>query len=437
MPQFFQNFPIINYNFGDEVTPSAFQNLSVYIDLISQITDNANFYQYYNIMDNERPDTLSYKLYNTIDHYWTFGLLNPKLLEQGWPLTNNQLYEYASKLYPHITLVMDITNNQELNIFLTKYLRGQTVYMGTLADPDAKAVIIDKNTDLGQLIVAPVREVRNIDIVEAGKGYNYSPEITITGGGGSGATATATVAEGSVTAITVINGGTGYTSNSTLTVTIEEPDLVDYAAIAQSIRDMVDGKNIGNDYYTLLNTIPTGKKYKLGDINNSGSITNQDANILDNFNISPSSIGANTRNRIVNLLRPAILSNPSLYSNWLGFTYPDLDDVQATAVASISSTSFTNGFPVNIIGENINPLKLKSHVEQYNSVHHFQAGADSDSYVDINLTNYDALASQYTPITYIDRLIDLNDDLRKIKVFKPDVVPQINAEYQKVLRASI
>ncbi len=43
--------------------------------------------------------------------------------------------------------------------------------------------------------------------------------VTITGGGGSGATATATVASNVITAITLTNAGSGYTTSPTITLT--------------------------------------------------------------------------------------------------------------------------------------------------------------------------------------------------------------------------
>jgi hypothetical protein len=61
-----------------------------------------------------------------------------------------------------------------------------------------------------------------ITVVDGGVGYASTPTVTLTGGGGSGATATATVADGVVTAISVTAGGSGYTSAPT--VTIGAPD---------------------------------------------------------------------------------------------------------------------------------------------------------------------------------------------------------------------
>jgi hypothetical protein len=61
--------------------------------------------------------------------------------------------------------------------------------------------------------------VSSISVVSGGTGYTTAPSISFTGGGGSGATAIATVALGAVTAITVTNPGAGYTSAPTVVFT--------------------------------------------------------------------------------------------------------------------------------------------------------------------------------------------------------------------------
>lgn len=68
-----------------------------------------------------------------------------------------------------------------------------------------------------------------ISVVSGGSGYT-SPTVTITGGGGNGAVATATVEGGTIGAITVINGGTGYTSIPALDIT--DPTGTGASAIA-------------------------------------------------------------------------------------------------------------------------------------------------------------------------------------------------------------
>lgn len=70
------------------------------------------------------------------------------------------------------------------------------------------------------VVVVNAGSVEQISITDGGSGYTSAPTVTITGSGGSGATATATISNGVVTAVTVNNGGSGYT---TATVTFSAP----------------------------------------------------------------------------------------------------------------------------------------------------------------------------------------------------------------------
>jgi len=59
--------------------------------------------------------------------------------------------------------------------------------------------------------------VTGIAITNGGSGYGSAPTITITGGTGSGATATCTISGGVVNTITITNPGNGYTTIPTIT----------------------------------------------------------------------------------------------------------------------------------------------------------------------------------------------------------------------------
>ena len=60
--------------------------------------------------------------------------------------------------------------------------------------------------------------VSAITVANAGSGYTSAPTVTITGGGGIGATATATVADGEITGFTITNPGSGYETSPTVTL---------------------------------------------------------------------------------------------------------------------------------------------------------------------------------------------------------------------------
>ena len=63
-----------------------------------------------------------------------------------------------------------------------------------------------------------VSRISSIAVTNGGSGYSTVPTVTITGGGGYGATAQATIATGAVTAINILNPGRGYTTSPTVTI---------------------------------------------------------------------------------------------------------------------------------------------------------------------------------------------------------------------------
>ena len=211
---FFRNFPTVNYFFGNEISPAVFQNLTTYIDLIDQVSDQSSFYEEYYIPDGYRPDVVSYDLYGTTDFYWTFALLNSKLRLQGWPLDEVEVYEAAKKYYPNLVLFTRFKMWNEF--FIDDILIA--VGSGNKNEPDFKARILEKDHNLGQLIVKPIQEVINVTVNNAGSGYTTNPTVTISGGGGTGAKAAANISGGSITSIEITNPGDNFTSVPTVTI---------------------------------------------------------------------------------------------------------------------------------------------------------------------------------------------------------------------------
>lgn len=217
---FFRNYPFTAYRFGNEIDPAVFQNLTTYIDIVDQVKDDLSFYEQYYIRDNMRPDVLSYELYGSIDHYWTFFLINDKLRLQGWPLTEKEVYSLARRYYPNKTLI----TNRALH---GKFYKGDIcarqkdpAAAAPFKDPPFKARILHNNYDMGQIVVKPIVEVRSIIISDAGTGYTQIPTVTITGGSGYGATAYAEISGGSLTGIKMITGGEDYDTAPKVTISL-------------------------------------------------------------------------------------------------------------------------------------------------------------------------------------------------------------------------
>ena len=72
---------------------------------------------------------------------------------------------------------------------------------------------------MSHIIPSYYRYVSAITIANAGTGYTSVPTITISGGSGSGATAVATILNGQITTVTITNIGTNYIISPTVTLT--------------------------------------------------------------------------------------------------------------------------------------------------------------------------------------------------------------------------
>lgn len=144
MPTYFRNFPIIKYRFGDNEQDVFFQNISLYVNLFEKIKDEVTYYTEIEIIDGERPDTLSYRLYGTVDYYWTFYFLNEKIQESGWPVTLDREYEMIREYYPNWVLTTQARFAQFFPV-------GQVVNHNV----GIKSTVIKTDPTLGQIYLRP------------------------------------------------------------------------------------------------------------------------------------------------------------------------------------------------------------------------------------------------------------------------------------------
>jgi hypothetical protein len=139
---YFSEFPNVAYKFGDEPTSTLTPNLLAYADILDDIKDNIDFYQNYVIQD-ERPDQLSYKLYDDPSFYWTFFNMNDNLRRQGWPLSRIGVEETAKKVFKNTTVTTRGTINADFGVGVT--VSGVT--------SGQSGTVVRRNLDLGQIIV--------------------------------------------------------------------------------------------------------------------------------------------------------------------------------------------------------------------------------------------------------------------------------------------
>jgi len=106
----------------------------------------------------------------------------------------------------------------------------------------APLVVISSGTATATAAVS-VKTLTAINLINGGSGYISQPIVTITGTGGN-ATATATAVDGVVTAITITGGSPDYTDNPT--VTISTPEGSSFTLTPQHV-EYVDGYFIVTD----------------------------------------------------------------------------------------------------------------------------------------------------------------------------------------------
>jgi len=149
--QYFKNFNYVDYLFGDDffrkgggdAVVELTQDLTSYVEVIDTVKQNASFYSKYTILDGDRPDQVSQKIYGTPAYHWTFYIMNDNIREQGWPLTNAEIEKKYKRDFPH----QYIEVRADLNGI---FLPDQRI-VGTSSG--ASGTIVKRNLDLGIIII--------------------------------------------------------------------------------------------------------------------------------------------------------------------------------------------------------------------------------------------------------------------------------------------
>ena len=128
--------------------------------------------------------------------------------------------------------------------------------------------------------------VRKITVINGGTGYTSTPTVTITGGNGSGAAAIAVVnlATGKVSEILLTDNGDGYTS--TPTVTITGGGGSNATATAELNKCQVSDFVLSQDTLEIIATDEAGNVLKSSDVNNTMSIFGYDYKVENGVSYS-------------------------------------------------------------------------------------------------------------------------------------------------------
>jgi hypothetical protein len=94
--QYIANFPNQSFNTDYVLTKNIFKRAKLRSDIANAITA----FNYYQIIDNERPDQVAAKVYDNAELDWVILTTNNITnINQQWPLDNNSFYKYLIDKY--------------------------------------------------------------------------------------------------------------------------------------------------------------------------------------------------------------------------------------------------------------------------------------------------------------------------------------------------
>ena len=170
--EFFSNYPKIQYDLYRNGSSVELTDICRAAIINSElVADDATNYTYYDIFDGDRPDVVSYKIYGTVDHYWTFFLINDHLrrgLNSQWPLSYSDFTKYIDRKYAQYSCISfipqeNIDGKGILDFSIvpldSKYLKYLRLVSSTNS---GKIASIDRyDSARHQLIVYDIHGVRN------------------------------------------------------------------------------------------------------------------------------------------------------------------------------------------------------------------------------------------------------------------------------------
>ena len=121
------------------------KNLAAKAKVDEALITNAGYYETISVIDGERPDIMSKRLYNDEKYHWTFLLLNPQIknIWDDWPMKQSQLIEYCTQKYQYLAA----DTNDDLN---NKFILGETV-VGSVSN--ATGILKEIHVNLGYLTI--------------------------------------------------------------------------------------------------------------------------------------------------------------------------------------------------------------------------------------------------------------------------------------------
>lgn len=160
---FFKNFPNEKYDFDGQGKFQNIKNIFRSVRALPTFIDEFTSYKLYDIINGERPDIISTKLYGRPDFYWTFFVINDFLHDgyRAWPLSQEDLLEYLEKQYEGYVITTDPKPEPDpdgLDDYSNNSIAGRfdlgSVIHGVRSG--CRGTLVKKDIDMNQLIIQDV-----------------------------------------------------------------------------------------------------------------------------------------------------------------------------------------------------------------------------------------------------------------------------------------
>jgi len=446
---YFKNFGLVNYRYGneDESQRVLTNDLSIYVNLLDEIDDVIGFYEYYYILDGDRPDTLSYKFYGTSDYYWTFYLMNPTLKESGWPLSTKELIAYSKKLFKGGSIdASDITKTDWQNLDpdgVNAPFKYEFTTLTGVATPTDSIVTLTIPSDAflgGQTVNinadATGDNSNKIVVADANGGSDYSqyPIPLIPGYNIAGLN----IPEG--TTITAVDYFTGV-------ITLSNDLIDDYSSA-----------NIPPTTFPVDFTCWSGDAKQIKMVSFTEDVRAGDY-LADNG--SPDVITPSGGHKITKVDGDTITlenatTRPILDTDTFE-VYGELDVYRQHQLGQVTiKDNNRNGEEFHIVVPNINAIydkdanavwsgALGEVVTEIDGIHHYENSAGewqdavfaTDPYGDVSASAVTIGVSappSSSIITNYEELEKLNEETRRIRIIKPNIISRIVTEFQRLVK---
>ena len=160
MPHYFEAFPTVRYDIEKNNRTELLTNLMVRFKISEILKRNKSIYFDYSIPENDRPDTVAYRVYGDATLDWLIFLINDIYdVHYDWPMSSASLNKYIKSIYGSVPEAMATVKEYR------QILNEQTIlFNGTIVPK--RTLVVDLNTYNG----LPVLEREAIDA------YSYEIE---------------------------------------------------------------------------------------------------------------------------------------------------------------------------------------------------------------------------------------------------------------------